>query len=68
MLYFLLGCMSGTLETIGLVEARRSTIEDNFEEEEKERDDHLVDGLDSGGNNKDYYQVRSPNREKDWLG
>ncbi|KAL6536416.1 hypothetical protein OROGR_012988 [Orobanche gracilis] len=43
----------GTLETIGLVEARRSTIEVNFEEEEKEGDDHLVDGLDSVGNNKE---------------
>ncbi|KAL6547949.1 U4/U6-U5 snRNP complex subunit prp38 [Orobanche hederae] len=57
----------GTLETIGSLEARRSAIEDDFEEEEeKDEDDHLVDGLDSGGNDKDYYQVRSPNREKDW--
>ncbi|KAL6578940.1 hypothetical protein OROMI_009156 [Orobanche minor] len=57
----------GTLETIGSLEARRSAIEDDFEEEEeKDEDDHLVDGLDSRGNDKDYYQVRSPNREKDW--
>ncbi|KAL6544052.1 hypothetical protein OROGR_010549 [Orobanche gracilis] len=56
----------GTLETLGSLEARRSAIEDDFEEEEKDGDDHLVDGLDYGGNDKDYYQVRSPNKENDW--
>ncbi|KAL0357292.1 UNVERIFIED_CONTAM: Pre-splicing factor 38 [Sesamum calycinum] len=47
-------------------EPRRSALEDDFEEEEeKDEDDQLADGLDSGGNDKDYYRARSPTREKD---
>ncbi|KAK6119057.1 hypothetical protein DH2020_047207 [Rehmannia glutinosa] len=42
-----------TLEAIGSLELRRSALEDDFEEEEeKDEDDQLVDGLDSGDNDK----------------
>ncbi|KAL1549769.1 hypothetical protein AAHA92_17826 [Salvia divinorum] len=57
-----------TLEGIGSLEPRRSALEDDFEEEEeeeKEEDDQLVHGLDSTVSDKDYYQARSPTREKD---
>ncbi|KAL0422068.1 UNVERIFIED_CONTAM: Pre-splicing factor 38 [Sesamum latifolium] len=55
-----------TLEAIGSLEPRRSALEDDFEEEEeKDEDDQLANGLDSGGNDKDYYRARSPTKEKD---
>ncbi|GER44954.1 pre-mRNA-splicing factor 38A, partial [Striga asiatica] len=55
-----------TLESLGSLEARRSALEDDFEEEEeKDEDDQIAEGLDSGGNDKDYYRARSPTREKD---
>lgn len=42
-----------TLEQLGSLELRRSALEDDFEEEEeKDEDEQLADGLDSGGNDK----------------
>ncbi|KAL2231270.1 UNVERIFIED_CONTAM: Pre-mRNA-splicing factor 38 [Sesamum indicum] len=53
-----------TLEAIDSLEPRRSALEDDFEEEEeKDEDEQLADGLDSGGH-EDYYGARSPTRER----
>nr|CAN79776.1 hypothetical protein VITISV_013614 [Vitis vinifera] len=55
-----------TLESLGTLEPRRSALEDDFEEEEeKEEDDQLMDELDAGAHEKDYYRGRSPARERD---
>lgn len=42
-----------TLEGLGSLEPRRSALEDDFEEEEeKDEDEQIADGLDSGANDK----------------
>ncbi|KAK6915637.1 Pre-mRNA-splicing factor 38 [Dillenia turbinata] len=55
-----------TLESLGTLEPRRSALEDDFEEEEeKDEDDQIMDDVDNGAHEKDYYRGRSPNRERD---
>ncbi|KZV19471.1 pre-mRNA-splicing factor 38 [Dorcoceras hygrometricum] len=55
-----------TLEAIGTLEPRRSALEDDFEEdEEKDEEDQLANGIDSVDLDKDYYRARSPTRDRD---
>ncbi|OMO55354.1 Pre-mRNA-splicing factor 38 [Corchorus capsularis] len=54
-----------TLESLGALDARKSVLEDDFEEEE-EKDENEQDGLEEEpAHEKDYYQARSPARERD---
>ncbi|KAF5739892.1 hypothetical protein HS088_TW12G01103 [Tripterygium wilfordii] len=53
-----------TIEQIGLLDPRKSVLEDDFEEEEEKEDNgQLEDGLEDG--EKDYYHGRSPTRERE---
>ena len=55
-----------TLEATGLLETRRSALEDDFEEEEeKEEEDQTLAGLDSLALDKDHLRGRSSPRERD---
>lgn len=48
-----------TLEAIDTLEPRRSALEDDFEEEEdKDEDDQLATGLDSGSHDKVQLMLR----------
>ncbi|XP_022756188.1 pre-mRNA-splicing factor 38 isoform X2 [Durio zibethinus] len=54
-----------TLESLGALDARKSVLEDDFEEEE-EKDENEQDDLEEEvAHEKDYYQTRSPARERD---
>ncbi|XVF14713.1 hypothetical protein REPUB_Repub09cG0085300 [Reevesia pubescens] len=54
-----------TLESLGALDARKSVLEDDFEEEE-EKDENEQDGLEEeAAHEKDYYRARSPARERD---
>ncbi|XP_076927587.1 uncharacterized protein LOC143591183 [Bidens hawaiensis] len=52
-----------TIEAIGALEPRKSALEDDFEEEEKDEDDQLMD-IDNRAHEKDYYRAQSPSRER----
>ncbi|WOL00471.1 pre-mRNA-splicing factor 38 [Canna indica] len=54
------------LEACGLLEPRRSALEDDFEEEEeKEEEEQPMDSLEDDTHEKSYYRGRSPTRERD---
>ncbi|XP_008795803.2 pre-mRNA-splicing factor 38-like [Phoenix dactylifera] len=55
-----------TLEASGILEPRRSALEEDFEEEEeKEEDEQAMDAYEADTHEKDYYHGRSPTRERD---
>ncbi|KAI4295198.1 hypothetical protein MLD38_040577 [Melastoma candidum] len=54
------------LESVGALDPRKSALEDDFEEEEeKEDNDVLNDGMDDVSHENDYHRGRSPERERD---
>lgn len=54
-----------TLEASGVLEPRRSALEDDFEEEEDKEDEEQTMDVDVTTHDKDYYRGRSPTRERD---
>ncbi|XP_004302263.1 PREDICTED: pre-mRNA-splicing factor 38 [Fragaria vesca subsp. vesca] len=55
-----------TLESLGLLEPRKSALEEDFEEEEEEKEENdQLNGMDDEGHDKEYYRGRSPERERD---
>lgn len=54
-----------TLESLGLLEPRKSALEEDFEEEEEKEENDQLNGMDDEGHDKEYYRGRSPERERD---
>ncbi|KAJ3676112.1 hypothetical protein LUZ60_003524 [Juncus effusus] len=55
-----------TLEATGVLEPRRSALEDDFEEEEEEeKDEKDGEAMDTDDRQRDYHRGRSPIRERD---
>ncbi|CAN1219769.1 Pre-mRNA-splicing factor 38 [Linum perenne] len=54
-----------TLESLGILEPRKSVLEDDFEEEEEKEENEQMDVLENGVDEKDHYHGRSPTRERD---
>ncbi|KAK1318514.1 hypothetical protein QJS10_CPB04g00908 [Acorus calamus] len=52
-----------TLETTGILEPRRSALEDDFEEEEEKEEDEQA--LEAEAHERDHYRGRSPGRERE---
>ncbi|CAN0897177.1 Pre-mRNA-splicing factor 38 [Linum grandiflorum] len=54
-----------TLESLGILEPRKSVLEDDFEEEEEKEENEQLDEMEIGVDEKDHYHGRSPVRERD---